>query len=91
MAENRAAGQLGIAGRWAAVLVEVALLGASQLFLKQELSVLEGVLALTAASAQGMAAGCRSSGVAGAGCQQMAAVAGDAADGAVSRIWQQQI
>ncbi|MGX5146984.1 DUF2339 domain-containing protein, partial [Enterobacter hormaechei] len=31
----------------------VALLGASQLFLKQELSVLEGVLALTAASAWG--------------------------------------
>lgn len=52
VAENRAAGSWALlAGGLLFWLV--ALLGASQLFLKQELSVLGGVLALTAASAWG--------------------------------------
>src|SRR5690606_3378741 len=85
VAENRTAGQLGIAGRWAAVLVSGA---AGRISAVPEAGVIgsgrragaDGGVGL------GMAAGRRSSGVAGAGCQQMAAVAGDAADGAVSDL-----
>jgi uncharacterized membrane protein len=63
----------------------VAQLGASQLVLTKELPILAGVLALTAASVWGWRQ------VAArlawrAGCQQMAAVAGYAADGGVSDL-----